>query len=87
MSYQWQFNGANIDGAIHPTLSLAGVTAANVGNYRAAVSNAFGTTLSSTAALTQVNSLLVAWGDDSYGETNVPAGLSNVVAMAGGHRF
>jgi hypothetical protein len=25
------------------------------------------------------------WGDNYYGETNVPAGLSNVVAIAGGY--
>jgi hypothetical protein len=27
---------------------------------------------------------VVAWGDDSYGQTNVPAGLSSVVAIAAG---
>ncbi len=27
---------------------------------------------------------VVAWGDNSYGQTNVPVGLSNVVAIAGG---
>lgn len=29
-------------------------------------------------------STVVAWGDNSYGQTNVPAGLGNVVAIAGG---
>ena len=27
---------------------------------------------------------MVAWGDDSAGQTNVPAGLTNVVAVAAG---
>lgn len=26
---------------------------------------------------------LIAWGDNSYGQTNVPAGLTNIVALAG----
>jgi alpha-tubulin suppressor-like RCC1 family protein len=30
------------------------------------------------------NSTVVAWGDNTYGQTNVPAGLSNVVAIAAG---
>src|SRR5204863_64228 len=29
----------------------------------------------------------VSWGANSWGETNVPAGLSNVVAIAGGGTF
>ena len=32
----------------------------------------------------QTNGLVVAWGQNSSGQTNVPAGLSNVVAIAGG---
>ena len=31
-----------------------------------------------------INGTVVAWGDNAYGETNVPAGLSNVVAIAAG---
>ena len=27
---------------------------------------------------------MVGWGENTYGQTNVPAGLSNVVAIAGG---
>ena len=30
---------------------------------------------------------VVAWGRNDYGETNVPPGLSNVVAIAGGSGF
>jgi hypothetical protein len=30
------------------------------------------------------NSTVVAWGDNAYGETNIPIGLSNVVAIAAG---
>jgi hypothetical protein len=30
------------------------------------------------------NGTVVVWGDDTYGQTNVPAGLTNVVAIAAG---
>jgi alpha-tubulin suppressor-like RCC1 family protein len=35
------------------------------------------------------NGTVVAWGDNSFGQTNIPAGLSNVVAIAAGdfHTF
>ncbi|MGZ4964793.1 MAG: hypothetical protein ACXWC8_19725, partial [Limisphaerales bacterium] len=36
----------------------------------------------SLAVLT--NGTVIAWGDNPYGETNVPSGLTNVVAVAGG---
>jgi len=32
----------------------------------------------------QSNGTVVAWGDNTYGQTNVPAGLTNVMAIAGG---
>jgi alpha-tubulin suppressor-like RCC1 family protein len=83
LSYQWQFNGKNITGATQSTLDLADVTEANVGNYRVEVSNAFGVTISSNAALPAALSLVVAWGDNSNGQTTVPPGLGTVVAIAG----
>ena len=51
------------------------------------VSNAFGTSLSSTAVLTDLSSLVAGWGDNTYGETNEPPSLTNVVAIAGGSDF
>ena len=33
----------------------------------------------------QTNGLVVAWGDNSDGQSDVPAGLTNVVAVAGGY--
>jgi alpha-tubulin suppressor-like RCC1 family protein len=83
LSYQWFFNRASIPGAIQATLDLASVTAANVGNYHVELSNAFGTTISSNAALSEALSLVAAWGDNANGQTNVPYGLGTVVAVAG----
>lgn len=52
LSYQWQFNGANILGATSSTLTLPSVQASNAGNYRAVVSNSAGTVTSAAATLT-----------------------------------
>ena len=30
----------------------------------------------------QTNARVLAWGDDSFGQTDMPAGLSNVIAIA-----
>ena len=83
LSYQWQCDGTNIPGATQATLSLTNVTAGTLGDYRVAVSNAFGTTWSSSAALAQVRSFVV----DLNGLNDIPPGLGDVLAVAGGGDF
>lgn len=51
-TYQWKFNGTNIPGATGSSFTRTSVVTANAGNYSVLLSNAFGTVLSSTAALT-----------------------------------
>jgi len=52
LSYQWQFNGANIVGATGATLNLSSLAAANEGVYHVLVtSNAGGTAISQDVAL------------------------------------
>ena len=51
LSYQWQFNGTNLPGAVSSNLTLTGVTFAQAGFYAAVVTNAAGSTLSDTVAL------------------------------------
>jgi len=82
LSYQWQCDGTNIPGANQATLTLTDVAAGNLGNYRVAVSNAYGTTWSSRAALAQVRSFVVDLGGGS-----VPPGLGDVIAVASGRDF
>lgn len=84
LSYQWQFNGTNIAGATNPQLALTGIRASDAGNYQVTVSNVHGLMISSNAALTLVPSLVVAWGYDYYGQTNVPAALTNATSIAAG---
>jgi phosphodiesterase/alkaline phosphatase D-like protein len=57
-----------------------------VGDFTATITatNGFGSTQSTLTIDTQI---VLAWGDDSAGEIDVPANLSNVVALAGGGNF
>ena len=58
LSYQWQFNGANllnlggISGVQTPTLNISNVVQADGGAYQVVISNAFGVLVSTQAVLT-----------------------------------
>jgi len=84
LSYQWQLNGTNIVGATNAVLALADVQSSEAGNYSVEVSNGFGSMVSSNATLSFVRTSVVAWGDNSSGQCNVPPGLTNVVGIAAG---
>ncbi len=81
LSYQWQFNGANIP--LH-TSSNCTFTAVNSGTYSLIVSNAAG----SVTVVWQVNVVypggVMSWGDDSYGQCDTPLGLTNAAVIAAG---
>src|SRR5262249_42495576 len=44
ITYQWQLNGTNIDGATNPNLTIKNVQFASEGNYVMYATSAFGTT-------------------------------------------
>ncbi len=52
LSYQWQFNGANLPGATNFTLVLTNVRPDNAGTYTVVVANAAGSVTSAGAVLT-----------------------------------
>ena len=52
LSYQWNFNGTNIDGETNAVLTLTDVQLNQAGNYTVLVTNAFGSVLSSNVVLT-----------------------------------
>ena len=84
LNYQWSLNGTNIVGATDSLLILGGFQALEAGNYTVTVSNAYGGVLSSNATLTLQSTAVIAWGNNCCGQTSVPAGLTNPVAIAGG---
>jgi uncharacterized repeat protein (TIGR03803 family) len=65
LNYQWQRNGANlsdggnISGATSSSLTIGSVSDTDAANYRAVVSNAFGSVTTSNATLTVNDSLVV----------------------------
>ena len=51
LSYQWQFDGTNIDGATDSSYTVLAASATNSGSYRVLVSNSYGSTNSISATL------------------------------------
>ena len=56
MTYQWLFNGGNLNGQNASTLTLSQVQQNQAGNYSVIVSNVAGTATSATAVLTVLSS-------------------------------
>jgi alpha-tubulin suppressor-like RCC1 family protein len=91
LGYQWWFNGTtqlvdstNVNGSTNSVLILSNVQSNNIGSYTVVVTNSFGSVTSSPASLTLVRLMVVAWGSDDVGQTNVPVAATNVVAIASG---
>jgi len=96
MTYQWRKDGTNLvdggefSGSATSSLSVSNLQAGDMGNYSVVVTNANGSATSSNALVTAWP--LAAWGagtinsgaTPNYGQAAVPAGLSNVVGVAGG---
>jgi alpha-L-arabinofuranosidase len=88
--YQWQRNGSNLPGANSSTLTLTNARPQDAGIYMVVVSNITGS-VTSTYAMLRVwtPSGVAAWGCyapdvTDAGQINVPPGLTNAVAIAGG---
>lgn len=80
ISYQWRFSRANLPGANTNVLTLTNVQASQFGTYDVVVADAY-TSITSTATLSL--SQVAVWGG-AYGESNLTAGLTNIIAIAGG---
>jgi hypothetical protein len=85
LSYQWYVGETNlVNGATNNVLTISNAQTTNSGSYTVIVTNTVGSVTSSNAVLTVVRLMVVAWGDNVYGQTNVPVGATNVMAIAGG---
>ncbi|HWH71745.1 MAG TPA: immunoglobulin domain-containing protein, partial [Candidatus Sulfotelmatobacter sp.] len=84
LSFQWRCNGHEIAGATQSALTLTDLQAAQSGWYSAVISNRLGSATSAEARLEVVQ--VAAWGDNSYGQTDLHPSLTNVAALkAGGY--
>jgi len=91
LSYQWKKTGynltntGNVSGATSATLMLTAVKPQDSGIYTVVVSNSAGSVSSLYAVLrVRAPTDVVIWGDNRSGQCNVPWGLTNAVAIAGG---
>jgi len=84
LSYAWQLNGLPL-AATNALLTLTNIQMPQAGYYRMIVTNQLGS-VSSTGRVSVFNppSTVAAWGDNSGGQTNVPPGLNDAAAVAGG---
>jgi photosystem II stability/assembly factor-like uncharacterized protein len=87
-SYQWYFNNAEIPIATNAFLNFASIQITNAGRYDVVASDSGGSVTSRVATVTVEKypnpATIVAWGDSGYGETNLPVGETNIVALAAG---
>jgi hypothetical protein len=85
LNYQWYFDGATIPGATNASLIFDSIQVTNAGHYSVAITDAIASVSisSRTNTLTVENypipTTIVAWGNDSSGQTNVPPTETNVV--------
>ncbi len=83
LGFQWRFNGTNLPGETGAMLAITNVQDASLGRYTLAATNSAGATNSTPVTLQLAR--VVAWGGNSYGQTNVPLSVTNVLAIAGGY--
>jgi len=80
VAYQWLHDGESIPGAAASVLTLRDVQLLQLGAYSVISSNLYGSVVSPDAHLSHAR--VLAWGDNTYGQTNVPVGTSNIVSVA-----
>jgi uncharacterized repeat protein (TIGR01451 family) len=76
LAFQWRFNGANLAGASTTSLTLTNVQAAQAGTYTVQVTNAYGSVLSSNAALTVLDPWIISQPQNQFVAAGAPATFS-----------
>jgi alpha-tubulin suppressor-like RCC1 family protein len=92
LSYQWQFQAQgqsswqNVGGPSGSVLSIEHVALAHAGTYRVVVTDGLGQTVTGgEVPVAVLPSGVVAWGNNRGGQLDVPPGLNDAVAVAGGY--
>jgi len=82
--YQWQSSGTNLPGQTRATLILTNMHPADSGSFSVQVSNSSGILTSDPASFSVAG--LVCWGAPAGVDTrtNIPPGLTNILAIAAG---
>ena len=70
VSCHWRLNGSDIPGATGPALGLTNLQVSDGGNFTAVLANSFGAITSSAATVSVTPSIVVGWGEGTYGQTN-----------------
>jgi hypothetical protein len=85
-TYQWQRNGRDIIGATGATLDIDPSSPLVSGYYRVIVTNSIGATPSEAlfALYAPATTEVVAWGLNDTGQTAVPEGLDDAIAVTSG---
>ena len=82
LAYRWTKSGVTVPGATNATLTLTNLSAAQQGTYALVVSNAYGTV--SSANITVAIIPIKAWGNNQFGQTEVPIAATNAIGIAAG---
>ena len=78
-------NSVRVSGTDAASLLLSNLRIEDAGNYQVIVTATGGSITSQLAVLTVVlPATVVVWGDNTYGQMNVPAGLTNAAAVSAG---
>ena len=86
-TYQWMHDGMPVSGATAASFAITSASVAHDnGWYQLVATNYLGSTTSAVAFVnvTANPAQVMVWGDNTAGQTNVPAGLTAVAALAGG---
>jgi alpha-tubulin suppressor-like RCC1 family protein len=84
LGYSWKLNGTNLAGAASPSYTIPTLAPTNEGTYAVTVTNVAGSTNAAWNMRLALPGMVEAWGDDDYGESDRPAGLTNVAGIAAG---
>jgi Regulator of chromosome condensation (RCC1) repeat/Kelch motif len=82
LAYQWRLNQSPLAGATASSFTIVAPLPRDNGAYSVLITNPYGSIVSSNALLAVVP--IIAVGDNSVGQLNVPGSTTNAVAIAAG---